>query len=174
LNRQNHSNVCVLFMALSPKAVFSISCVSDEVIPSLKQNLTQIRCPQFCLFLRHQTMDKVQKQNSFNTNTSSSESYRNYLCTICSSSSRRPVWKLFDTPSYMSLFTKLQKLCFRLSGNLVCKVTQTELSIFLCLTAGMRDKQHNLPIDNEFYWKCGKVQIFENDRNKSKLHSERN
>jgi hypothetical protein len=30
--------------------------------------------------LRHQTMDKVQKYNSFNTNTPSSESYRNYLC----------------------------------------------------------------------------------------------
>jgi len=29
--------------------------------------------------LRHQTMDKVQKYNSFNTNTPSSESYRNYL-----------------------------------------------------------------------------------------------
>jgi len=28
--------------------------------------------------LRHQTMDKVQKHNSFNTNTPSSESYRNY------------------------------------------------------------------------------------------------
>jgi len=28
--------------------------------------------------LRHQTMDKVQKYNSFNTNTPSSESYRNY------------------------------------------------------------------------------------------------
>jgi len=26
--------------------------------------------------LRHQTMDKVQKYNSFNTNTPSSESYR--------------------------------------------------------------------------------------------------
>jgi hypothetical protein len=34
--------------------------------------------PQFCLFLRHQTMDKVQKYNSFNTNTPSSESYRNH------------------------------------------------------------------------------------------------
>jgi hypothetical protein len=29
-------------------------------------------------FLRHQTMDKAQKYNSFNTNTPSSESYRNY------------------------------------------------------------------------------------------------
>jgi len=28
--------------------------------------------------LRHQTMDKVQKYKSFNTNTPSSESYRNY------------------------------------------------------------------------------------------------
>jgi hypothetical protein len=27
--------------------------------------------PQFCLFLRHQTMDKVQKHNSFNTAVSS-------------------------------------------------------------------------------------------------------
>jgi hypothetical protein len=35
--------------------------------------------PQFCLFLRHQTMDKVQKHNSFNTNTPPSESYRNHL-----------------------------------------------------------------------------------------------
>jgi len=31
--------------------------------------------------LRHQTMDKVQKYNSFNTNTPSSESYRNYSFT---------------------------------------------------------------------------------------------
>jgi hypothetical protein len=30
----------------------------------------------FVCFLRHQTMDKVQKHNSFNTNTPSSESYR--------------------------------------------------------------------------------------------------
>jgi len=30
------------------------------------------------LFSRHQTMDKVQKHNSFNTNTPSSESYRNH------------------------------------------------------------------------------------------------
>jgi len=29
--------------------------------------------------LRHQTMDKVQKHNSFSTNTPSSESYRNYF-----------------------------------------------------------------------------------------------
>jgi hypothetical protein len=29
-------------------------------------------------FLRHHTMDKVQKYSSFNTNTPSSESYRNY------------------------------------------------------------------------------------------------
>jgi len=28
--------------------------------------------------VRHQTMDKVQKYNSFNTNTPSSESYRKY------------------------------------------------------------------------------------------------
>jgi hypothetical protein len=34
---------------------------------------------QFCLFLRHRTMDKVQKHNSFCTNTPSSESYKNYL-----------------------------------------------------------------------------------------------
>jgi len=33
--------------------------------------------------LRHQTMDKVQKYNSFNTNTPSSESYRNYLYCNC-------------------------------------------------------------------------------------------
>jgi len=35
------------------------------------------------IFLRHQTMDKVQKYNSFNTNTPSSESYRNYLSRNC-------------------------------------------------------------------------------------------
>jgi hypothetical protein len=35
--------------------------------------------PQFFCVLRHQTMDKVQKHNSFNTNTPSSESYRNHL-----------------------------------------------------------------------------------------------
>jgi hypothetical protein len=29
--------------------------------------------------LRHQMMDKIQKHNSFNTNTPSSESYKNYL-----------------------------------------------------------------------------------------------
>jgi hypothetical protein len=33
----------------------------------------------FLNFLRHQTMDKFQKYNSFNTNTPSSESYRNYV-----------------------------------------------------------------------------------------------
>jgi hypothetical protein len=33
----------------------------------------------FLNFLRHQTMDKVQKYNAFNTNTPSSESYRNYF-----------------------------------------------------------------------------------------------
>jgi hypothetical protein len=38
------------------------------------------------LFLRHQTMDKVQKHNSFNTNTPSSESYRNWISVL-------PVWK---------------------------------------------------------------------------------
>jgi len=35
------------------------------------------------LVLRHQTMDKVHKHNSFNTNTPSSESYKNdqkYSC----------------------------------------------------------------------------------------------
>jgi len=31
------------------------------------------------LFLRNQTMDKVQKHNSFNTKTPSSESYKNDL-----------------------------------------------------------------------------------------------
>jgi hypothetical protein len=40
--------------------------------------LSKFLIPQFCLFLRHQTMDKVQKHNSFNTNTPSSESYRNH------------------------------------------------------------------------------------------------
>jgi len=37
--------------------------------------------------LRHQTMGKVQKYNSFNTNTPSSESYRNHLRSIVYSSS---------------------------------------------------------------------------------------
>jgi hypothetical protein len=37
----------------------------------------------FCfLFLRHQTMDKVHKHNSFNTNTPLSESYRSDLTQI--------------------------------------------------------------------------------------------
>jgi len=35
------------------------------------------------LFLRHQTMDKAQKHNSFNTNTPSSESYKNYTYMEC-------------------------------------------------------------------------------------------
>jgi len=35
-------------------------------------------------------MDKVQKHNSFNTNTPSSESYRNYLRSIRADKS--PVW----------------------------------------------------------------------------------
>jgi hypothetical protein len=37
---------------------------------------------QFCLFLRHQTMDKVQKHNSFNANTPSSKSYKKEDCYI--------------------------------------------------------------------------------------------
>jgi hypothetical protein len=44
LNRENHSKVCVLPLALSPRAVSSISCVSDAVFPSLNQNFTQMRC----------------------------------------------------------------------------------------------------------------------------------
>jgi hypothetical protein len=39
-----HSKVRVLPMALSPEAVLSISCVSDAVFPSLKQNFTQMLC----------------------------------------------------------------------------------------------------------------------------------
>jgi hypothetical protein len=39
-------------------------------------------------FLRHQTMDKVQKHNSFNINTPSSESSRNYRCQYVV----RPLW----------------------------------------------------------------------------------
>jgi hypothetical protein len=31
-------------MALSPKAILSISCVSDVVFPSVKQNFTQMSC----------------------------------------------------------------------------------------------------------------------------------
>jgi hypothetical protein len=38
------NRVCVLPMALSPKAVVSISCFSDAVFPNLKQNFTQTRC----------------------------------------------------------------------------------------------------------------------------------
>jgi hypothetical protein len=42
-------------------------------------------------FLRHQTMDKVQKHNSFNTNTPSSESYRNHTVSIQKSLPLLPV-----------------------------------------------------------------------------------
>jgi len=45
--------------------------------------------------LRHQTMDKVQKHNSFNTNTPSSESYRN--TNITTNSARNIVYKSTDT-----------------------------------------------------------------------------
>jgi hypothetical protein len=44
LNRENHPKVCVLPMAMSPKDVLSISCVSDALFPSLKQSFTQIPC----------------------------------------------------------------------------------------------------------------------------------
>jgi hypothetical protein len=37
LNHENHSKVCLHRMALSPKTVLSISCVSAAVSPSLKQ-----------------------------------------------------------------------------------------------------------------------------------------
>jgi hypothetical protein len=36
----------------------------------------------YFLVLRHETMDKVHKQNSINTNTSSSESYRSDFCSV--------------------------------------------------------------------------------------------
>jgi hypothetical protein len=49
---------------------------TTHVQNSHKGQLTNIL---FLNFLRHQTMDKVQKYNSFNTNTPSSESYRNYI-----------------------------------------------------------------------------------------------
>jgi hypothetical protein len=44
LNRENHSKVYVLPMALSPEALLSISCVFDAFSPSLKQNFTQMHC----------------------------------------------------------------------------------------------------------------------------------
>jgi hypothetical protein len=42
LNQENHSYVCVFIMTLSLNALLSISCISDAVFPSLKQNLTQM------------------------------------------------------------------------------------------------------------------------------------
>jgi len=42
--------------------------------------------------LRHQTMDKVQKYNSFNTNTPSSESYRNYTWSSVSHPKIPKIW----------------------------------------------------------------------------------
>jgi hypothetical protein len=42
--RESHSKVCVLPMALSPKAVLSISCISNAVFPILKQELMQMLC----------------------------------------------------------------------------------------------------------------------------------
>jgi hypothetical protein len=44
LNRENHSKVCGLPMTLSPKAVLSILCVFNAVLPIRKQNFTQICC----------------------------------------------------------------------------------------------------------------------------------
>ena len=44
LKSLNHSYVCVWPRALSPNAPLSILCVSEAVLPSLKQNLMQIRC----------------------------------------------------------------------------------------------------------------------------------
>jgi hypothetical protein len=67
--------------------------------------------PQFCLFLRHQTMDKVQKHNSFNTNTPSSESYRDYL-NLCSSLS---VTDRFQRHIYQRRKYSLICLIFRVS-----------------------------------------------------------
>jgi hypothetical protein len=94
-------------------------------------------------FLRHQTMDKVQKYNSFNTNTPSSESYRNYSldwltklhlvaesCTICSSHSRRPVWKLLDAPLYLSSSIFLEvSLCFEV--NFTMKQHQSDINVYI-------------------------------------------
>jgi len=57
--------------------------------------------------LRHQTMDKVQKHNSFNTNTPSSESYRNHY-SVPHSVCYRPVFTfciLFRTGLYPAHFS---------------------------------------------------------------------
>jgi len=42
LKHLTHSWVCIWPMALSPNASFSILCVSEAILPSLKQNLMQI------------------------------------------------------------------------------------------------------------------------------------
>lgn len=47
LNRRNHSKTRARLIASSANAVFIISYVSVPVLPSLKQNLMQIRCSMF-------------------------------------------------------------------------------------------------------------------------------
>jgi hypothetical protein len=64
-------------------------------------------------FLRHQTMDKVLKHNSFNTNTPSSESYRNYF-----------VYRLTEVDSQ----TEKQLRLFYLFLHIIILVTLTRVT----------------------------------------------
>jgi len=61
--------------------------------------------------LRHQTMDKVQKYNSFNTNTPSSESYRNYLCNIRNDFCLQIRVQLLCSPDDISIWRKPPQRC---------------------------------------------------------------
>jgi hypothetical protein len=56
------------------------------------------------VFLRHQTMDKVQKHNSFITNTPSSESYRNYSELFVKSSGVSRYYDRSETQARVSFY----------------------------------------------------------------------
>jgi hypothetical protein len=70
----------------------------------------------FLNFFRHQTMDEVQKYNSFNTNTPSSESYRNYSTDI-----------LIHMAGFLVL--SLQKFPYRtVHGSLILKQNSSHMA----------------------------------------------
>jgi hypothetical protein len=122
LNRENRSKVCVLPMALSPKAVFVISCLSGAVFPSLRQNFKQMRC-SFKSAISFITENRRSHLTHATINTRWKATQRVMAvkltrlthkiaiqlqvvaesCTICSSRSKRSVRKLLDTPSYYSV-----------------------------------------------------------------------
>jgi hypothetical protein len=98
----------------------SISCVSDAVFPSLKQNFTQMHCSfKSAISLISENRGSHLTHTIINTRWEATQrgmvakltrlthkiAIQLHIvaesCTICSSRSRWPVRKLLDTPSFM-------------------------------------------------------------------------